>query len=171
MKYALASPDDLIPIEVFDKVPGLSNNYTAIVASCHVCNDLAGSPSLEEVESAVVSLKDHFVPAFVRNQKKDYVFETQVEAYYYDKSADMWPKLAKMMSILRLSRLRWRHLRRERARGMSFVFATRKSKSLPPGVSTIKEASLVHNHKWPVTQVSMSSPRLLQKNLFPESAF
>ncbi|GAA5815199.1 hypothetical protein MFLAVUS_008705 [Mucor flavus] len=61
---------------------------TAVVGSCPFNAELSNNTSEAEVEAAIKEIKDIVILSVVKSQEINWVFITQAEAYYREKSLD-----------------------------------------------------------------------------------
>lgn len=125
MKYAAATPQDFIPNAVFQKFPQLRTEYKAIINSNPLSQDLISS-NHATVQSAIEELKDLLVHSFVVSQQNNWIFITQVEAYYHDKDVDDVAQVDKI--ILKNYYSIWKNVKKARDPGMNCAFIARKLK-------------------------------------------
>jgi hypothetical protein len=88
MKYARISPEDFIPAEIFQKFPQLRTQYRAVINTTPFDKDMMNSTSTATVEAAVKRFKDLLIHSIVQSQQNNWIFITQVEAYYHEKEID-----------------------------------------------------------------------------------
>ncbi|CEP07691.1 hypothetical protein [Parasitella parasitica] len=85
-KYAILSLEDFIPIEIFQKFSNLDNGYKAVINATPFDDNAINNA--DSVESAIHAIKDLLIHCVVRSQQNNWIFVTQVEAYYHNKNVD-----------------------------------------------------------------------------------
>lgn len=85
MKHASLSPESFLPDIIFEKWPEMTDKYK-IVTSFRLFE--ADELSKDEVEAAVLKMKDLLIHAVIRTQQNHWILITQVEGYYHDCDID-----------------------------------------------------------------------------------
>lgn len=84
LKYIKLYPEEFVPSEIFKKFDKLSCGYKAIIEKNPFNNKLGE----EEVESLIEGFKNLLIHSIVRTRENNWIFVTQVEAYYHSKKID-----------------------------------------------------------------------------------
>lgn len=86
MKAAVVAPNEFLPTVIFEKFSDLSTNYKAIINSDPFPKNFIINQ--HTIKNAIEELRKLFIHCFVVTQENNWVFITQVEIYYKDRSVD-----------------------------------------------------------------------------------
>ncbi|KAG2199667.1 hypothetical protein INT47_005192 [Mucor saturninus] len=88
MKCAQIYLNDFKPHAIFQRFPELDENYKLVVSFSPFEGISDDDMSNVQVQSIVDMMKDMLIHSFVRSQENNWLFVTQIEAYYHDKAID-----------------------------------------------------------------------------------
>ncbi|KAI8095419.1 hypothetical protein BDF21DRAFT_353063 [Thamnidium elegans] len=88
LKSSFNSPKDFIPRKLFQKFTDLPSDYRAIIDGSSFQNILDDNPSETQVNNFINECSGLFVHSFVRTNENNWLFITQIEAYYHSKTMD-----------------------------------------------------------------------------------
>ncbi|GAA5815958.1 hypothetical protein MFLAVUS_009477 [Mucor flavus] len=88
LKYSCASPADFIPSIISQKFPEIRTDYKTIVDMVLFVKDLEKAIATSTVEDAIKKCSELLIHSIVRSQEGNWVFVTQIEAYYHRKEID-----------------------------------------------------------------------------------
>lgn len=89
MKYGGSAPQDFIPKALFSKFPHLQQGYnTADINLGNVLQQGLQNSDKGAIETIINQLKGLIIHSFVISQQNNWIFITQVEAYFHDKNVD-----------------------------------------------------------------------------------
>lgn len=85
MKYAVESPEEIIPTGIFNFYPQICSDYR-LVARIDYLDDLMIFS--ESINATINKMKDLLIHSFVVSHEGNWLYVTQVEAYYHEEKID-----------------------------------------------------------------------------------